>query len=143
MGSSPTEENQANCAVISESFRRSRSGRAEENCDQVRGYGRYHSLLMTTGIASHMVRQPGKFHLFGKSRHCWGLTGLIEQFAPSRRIHSPLGFSVRVSPRRSSRSVVKFSTNSSISRFMNRAICTTSSSVMGTSPGHLQQFVHL
>ena len=63
-------------------------------------------------IARHSFSKPGKFQRLGKSRHCCGLTGWTRQTIPSRKTHSPLGFSRSASPRRSSRNRVNCSVNS-------------------------------
>jgi len=101
----------------------------------------YSSSLTIRGMARQNFSEPGKFQRFGKSRHCCDLTGCMAQFSPSRKMHSPLGLSVRASPRRSWVSRVNCWINSGSVIRLLAASREISASVKRTCPGQRQQAV--
>ena len=99
------------------------------------------SSLTRRGTAWQIFSKPGKFQRFGKSRHCCGLTGCTAQSFPSRKMHSPFGFSCKASPRRSCRRRANCWMKSDSFICLNAASRVISSSVNRTCPGHRQQAV--
>src|SRR5665647_1290182 len=78
---------------------------------------------------------------FGKSRHCCGFTDCTAQFSPSRKMHSPFGFSGNASPPRSQRSRVNCWMKSGSLKPLNAASRVISASVKRTCPDQRQQAV--
>ena len=99
------------------------------------------SWLSSLGMAWQICSKPGKFHRFGKSRHCCGLTGWTAQSSPARKTHPPSGLSCKANPWRSCRNRVKRWMNSYSPRPWKSASRVISASVNRTCPGQRQQAV--
>lgn len=116
------------------------TGRRHSVVDRFSFYG--DSTFCFTSRARHNSRQPGKFHLLGKSRHWRGLTGLIRQpFSVSIR-QAPSAASLMDNPLRLARRWQHSLMNSCSSIARKRAISRTSSSSIHTSPAQRQQAPH-
>ena len=94
-------------------------------------------------MASQICLQPLNRQLFGKSLHCFGLVEWTRQDLSFSKMHEPFLLFFRVSPLRCSLNFVYFSVNSFDDRPSSFAIAVISISLTMTSPGQLQQFVHL
>ena len=94
-----------------------------------------------TGMAWQTCLHPGKFHLFGKSRHCWGFTSLIRQSLPCRKLQESSACSIMDNPWRLARSRVWFAIKTVSLRFRNSAMAVISPGSILTSPGQRQQAV--
>jgi len=98
--------------------------------------------LVGTGIgtASQTLRHPGKFHSLGKPLHWRGLTAWMRQLLPCRKMQESSVRSIRLSPLRCFRSLVKSRMKELASSLRKRAMGSISSSSILTSPGQRQQF---